>query len=97
MARTESTTLDWPPAGRQATEAPKARRRVGLVGMAAPQGTPATIQALIALLVILALAWGGFAAWAVAQHSSAASSLAHEDAPTATTPSSSTWPSPTPT
>jgi hypothetical protein len=81
MARTESTTLDRPPAGRQATEAPRARRRVGLVGMAAPQGTPATIQALIALLVILALAWGGFAAWAVAQHSSAASSLAHEDEP----------------
>jgi hypothetical protein len=49
--------------------------------MAVRHGTPATIQALIALLVILALAWGGFAAWTVAQHASAASSLAHADEP----------------
>jgi hypothetical protein len=31
--------------------------------------------------VILSLAWGGFGAWTVAEHSSAASSLAHADEP----------------
>ena len=82
MARTASATTLAPSApGRHAVRDGAARRRVGLIGMAAPQGTPATIQALIALLVILALAWGGFGAWAVDQHSSAASSLAHSDEP----------------
>lgn len=33
------------------------------------------------LLVILSLAWGGLGAWTVAEHSSAASSLAHADEP----------------
>jgi hypothetical protein len=79
MARTASdTTLARPEAGRHATGGPRSRRP-GLVSMATPQGTPSTIQALIALMVILALAWGGFGAWAVDQHSSAASSLAHAD------------------
>jgi hypothetical protein len=81
MARTASPTLTRPAAGRHVTEAPRARRRGGLARMAAPQGTPATIQALIGLLLILSLAWGGFGAWAVAQHSSAASSLANNDEP----------------
>lgn len=81
MARTATDTLPRVAAGRPATGAPRGPRQAGLVAMAVRHGTPATIQALIALLVILALAWGGFAAWAVAQHSSAASSLAHADEP----------------
>jgi hypothetical protein len=47
------------------------------------QGTPAVIRALLILLVVLSLAWGGFGAWAVAEHSSAANSLAHTDEPSA--------------
>jgi len=35
----------------------------------------------MALLVLLSLAWGGIGAWTVAEHSSAASSLAHADEP----------------
>jgi hypothetical protein len=45
------------------------------------QGTPAVIRALLVLLVVLSLAWGGFGAWAVAVHSNAATSLAHTDEP----------------
>src|SRR5579862_6681229 len=45
------------------------------------QGTPAVIRALLILLVVLSLAWGGFGAWAVAVHSNAATSLAHTDEP----------------
>jgi len=81
MARAASeTTLPRPEAGRHATSRPRSRQS-GLVGMATPQGTPATIQSLIALLLILAVAWGAIGAWAVDQHSSAASSLAHSDEP----------------
>jgi len=44
-------------------------------------GTPAVIRALMVLLLVLSLAWGGFGAWAVAVHSDAANSLAHADEP----------------
>jgi len=81
MARTASdATLARPEAGRHATGRPRSGRP-GLASMAVPQGTPATIQALIALLIVLAVAWGAIGAWAVDQHSSAASSLAHSDEP----------------
>ena len=81
MARTASAPVAEPAVGRHASPAPRASRRGGLAAMAIRQGTPATIQALIALLVILSLAWGGFAAWTVSDHSSAAGSLAHADEP----------------
>jgi hypothetical protein len=52
--------------------------RGGLLrGITAQQGTPGVFRALMALLVVLSLAWGAFGAWTVATHSSAASSLAH--------------------
>jgi len=60
------------------------RRRSGRRGpryLAAVRGTPAIIQAMIAGIVILSLAWGGLGAWAVATHSSAATSLAYGNEP----------------
>ena len=81
MARPAIETLPRAAAGQHATAPPRGRRQASLAAMAVGRGTPATIQALIALLVILAIAWGGIAAWTVDQHSSAASSLAHEDEP----------------
>jgi hypothetical protein len=57
---------------------PRPRRR-GLLHLVAVRGTPSIIQAMIAAIVILSLAWGGLSAWAVATHSGAATSLAHTD------------------
>jgi hypothetical protein len=77
MARTASQA-ELRPAARRPAAALARPSRAGLPGVGR-QGTPSTIQALIAVMVILSLAWGGFGAWAVSEHSSAASSLAHAD------------------
>ena len=37
--------------------------------------TPATMRTLLAILVLLSLAWGAFGGWVASQHSSAAGSL----------------------
>jgi hypothetical protein len=58
---------------------PRPADRLGPLRKIAVEGTPAALRGLIAVLVILSLAWGGFGAWAIATHSSAASSLAHAD------------------
>jgi hypothetical protein len=54
------------------------RRR--LVGQAAAT-TPATIRALLAVLILLSLAWGAFGAWAASEHSSAAGAVLGVDEP----------------
>ena len=41
--------------------------------------TPAALRALLAGLVLLSLAWGGFGGWVATQHSSAADSLVSTD------------------
>jgi hypothetical protein len=56
-------------------------RHGGLRAGLAARGTPSLIAGWMAALVLLSLAWGAVAAWAVEQHSSAASSLANADAP----------------
>jgi hypothetical protein len=55
--------------------------RRGPLHVIAVRGTPSIIQAMIAAIVILSLAWGGLSAWTVATHSSAATSLAHTGEP----------------
>ncbi|HTU75542.1 MAG TPA: hypothetical protein VMG38_18675 [Trebonia sp.] len=74
-----------PPAGPAGRTPPAGRRRApargGLRRWISEQRTPAAMRLSLALLVILSLAWGGLGAWTVAQHSSAASSLAHTDEP----------------
>jgi hypothetical protein len=70
-----------PPAGPAAGGAPGLADRSGPLRRITAQGTPAVIRALLVLLVVLSLAWGGFGAWAVAVHSNAATSLAHTDEP----------------
>ena len=69
--------------GRTASRPPARHHadRSGPFRRIAAQGTPRTIQALIILLVLLSFAWGGLGAWTVAEHSGAASSLAHADGP----------------
>jgi len=79
-------TLMTAPAGvPAASPAPDGERRGpgrrGLRHLVAVRGTPSVIQAMIAAIAILSLAWGGLGAWAVATHSSAATSLAHTDEP----------------
>jgi hypothetical protein len=64
-------------AGRATGRRRGGRARVRL----AASSTPVRIKALIALLGVLSLAWGGLGAWTVAQHSSAADALAHADEP----------------
>jgi hypothetical protein len=80
-APTASEILPRSAAGRHATGRARPSRGGGFAAMVARQGTPATIQALIALMVVLSFAWGAFGAWAVSDHASAASSLAHADEP----------------
>jgi hypothetical protein len=43
--------------------------------------TPAALQSLLAALVLLSLAWGGFGGWVASVHSSAASAMATTDEP----------------
>ena len=70
-----------------ATSNPPAAPRVALRpashrGKARGRGTlstPSALRALLAALVALSLAWGGFGGWVAAQHSSAADSLATTD------------------
>jgi hypothetical protein len=53
--------------------APAARRRVVT--------TPSTLRAILAALILLSLAWGGFGGWVASVHSSAASAMATVDEP----------------
>lgn len=54
-------------------------RKAGPLRGIADRGTPSALQAAMALLVILSLAWGALGAWAVSEHASSADSLAHAD------------------
>jgi hypothetical protein len=80
-----ATLVTAPAAVPAASPAPDGERRGpgrrGLRHLVAVRGTPSVIQAMIAAIAILSLAWGGLGAWAVATHSSAATSLAHTDEP----------------
>ncbi len=59
-----ATLARAPPAGRAARRAPAAPRR-GTRGIARRhgRGTPDTLRALLASLVLLSLAWGAFGGW----------------------------------
>lgn len=80
-ARPAATAAPVNPAAGSAGGGSGLADRTGPLRRIAAQGTPAVIRACLVLLVILSLAWGGFGAWAVAVHSSAANSLAHTDEP----------------
>jgi len=70
------------PAARPAPDSGRRRPpRRGLRHLATARGTPSMIQAMIAAIVILSLAWGGLGAWTVATHSSGATSLAYTGEP----------------
>jgi hypothetical protein len=65
------------PAAPQARPVTRPARR-GLAALAskrAPTTAPATMQLLLAALVVLSAAWGGVGAWAVGQHASAAGNV----------------------
>jgi hypothetical protein len=71
-----------PASGRTGAGAP-APREAGGGGAARHRGvtTPATMRAMLAALVLLSLAWGGFGGWVASVHSSAASAMATVDEP----------------
>ena len=77
-----ATLTPAPAAGRAARRAPAAPRP-GTRETARRRGrsTPATLRALLATLVLLALAWGAFGGWVATVHSSAAQSLVSVDEP----------------
>ncbi|HUN31420.1 MAG TPA: hypothetical protein VMU95_05315 [Trebonia sp.] len=80
-----ATVVTAPPPVPPARPAPgserRGPRRPDPRRLAAGRSTPSVIQTMIAGIVLLSLAWGGLSAWAVATHSSAATSLAYSDEP----------------
>jgi hypothetical protein len=60
---------------------PAALAPAGRVPRGRTLNTPATLRALLAGLVLLALAWGAFGGWVASQHSSAAAAVVTVDEP----------------
>jgi hypothetical protein len=54
---------------------PARRGRPALAGRLVPATAPATMQMLLAGLVVLSVAWGGVGAWTVGQHAAAAGNV----------------------